>query len=39
MIKCLIVAFGGAIGAVLRYFIGLLPLSQKKRISYKNIFN
>lgn len=35
MIKCLIVAFGGAIGAVLRYLIGLIPLSQKNGFPIK----
>lgn len=35
MIECLIVAFGGAIGAVLRYLIGLIPLSQKSGFPIK----
>lgn len=35
MIGCLIVAFGGAIGAVLRYLIGLIPLSQKSGFPIK----
>lgn len=35
MIECFIVAFGGAIGALLRYLIGLIPLSQKSGFPIK----
>ncbi|MDD6449203.1 MAG: fluoride efflux transporter CrcB [Lachnospiraceae bacterium] len=38
MIKCLIVAAGGAIGAVIRYLIGLLPMSPENGFPLKTFF-